>query len=99
MDLVRVAFELRVGDQGVVMQDLTPGFLPAFRCIKEKLAAMRTRDPLKARKDALQAEIVSQLVRDYAFGKLGSGCMLRSGKLQVYAGAGENEDVVLQDQT
>ena len=42
-----------------------------FIRVKEKLAAMRTRDPLKARKDALQAQIVSQLVRDYALGELG----------------------------
>jgi hypothetical protein len=42
----------------------------SFVRVKEKLAATRTRDPLKARKDALQAQIVSQLVRDYALGEL-----------------------------
>ncbi len=41
-----------------------------FIRVKEKLAAMRTRDPLKARKDALHAQIVSQLVRDFALGEL-----------------------------
>ena len=51
-----------------VMRAPTPG---SFIRVKEKLAAMRTRDPLKARKDALHAQIVSQLVRDYAFGELG----------------------------
>jgi hypothetical protein len=38
--------------------------------VKEKLAAMRTRDPLTARKGALHAQIVGQLVRDYALGEL-----------------------------
>ena len=51
-----------------VMRVPTPA---SFICVKEKLAAMRTRDPLKARKDALQAQIVSQLVRDYALGEIG----------------------------
>ena len=51
-----------------VMRVPTPA---SFIRVKEKLAAMRTRDPLKARKDALQAQIVSQLVRDYALGELG----------------------------
>ena len=51
-----------------VMRVPTPA---TFIRVKEKLAATRTRDPLKARKDALQAQIVSQLVRDYALGELG----------------------------
>lgn len=41
----------------------------SFARVKQKLAAMRSRDPLKARKDALQAEIVTQLIRDYALGE------------------------------
>jgi hypothetical protein len=41
----------------------------SFIRVKQKLAAMRSRDPLKARKDALQAGIVSQLVQDYALGE------------------------------
>jgi hypothetical protein len=41
----------------------------SFIRVKQKLATLRTRDPLKARKDALQANIVSQLVRDYALGE------------------------------
>ena len=41
----------------------------SFVRVKQKLATMRSRDPLKARKDALQAKIVSQLVRDYALGE------------------------------
>ena len=51
-----------------VMRVPTPA---TFIRVKEKLAATRTRNPLKARKDALQARIVSQLVRDYALGELG----------------------------
>ena len=50
-----------------VMRVPTPA---SFIRVKEKLAAMRTRDPLKARKDALHAQIVGQLVRDYALGEL-----------------------------
>ena len=50
-----------------VMRVPTPA---SFIRIKQKLAAMRTRDPLKARKDALQAQIVSQLVGDYALGEV-----------------------------
>ncbi len=46
-----------------VMRVPTPS---TFIRVKQKLATMRTRDPLKARKDALQAQIVGQLVRDYA---------------------------------
>jgi hypothetical protein len=49
-----------------VMRAPTPA---TFIRVKEKLAALRTRDPLKARKDALQAQIVSQLVREYALGE------------------------------
>jgi hypothetical protein len=41
----------------------------SFIRVKQKLAAMRSRDPLKARKDALQADIVSVLVTDYALGE------------------------------
>ena len=51
-----------------VMRVPTPA---SFIRVKEKLATTRTRDPLKARRDALQAQIVSQLVRDYALGELG----------------------------
>ncbi len=36
-----------------------------FVRVKQQLAAMRERDPLKARKDALQAEIVVRLMREY----------------------------------
>ncbi len=39
-----------------------------FVRIKKKLSNMRTRDPLKARKDALQASIVTELIQDYALG-------------------------------
>jgi hypothetical protein len=41
----------------------------SFVRVKQELASMRTRDPLKARKDALQAEIVQQLIQDYALGE------------------------------
>jgi hypothetical protein len=41
----------------------------SFVKVKQQLATMRTRDPLKARKDALQADIVSQLIKDYALGE------------------------------
>jgi hypothetical protein len=42
----------------------------SFIRVKQQLASMRSRDPLKARKDALQAEIVSQLVTEYALGEV-----------------------------
>jgi hypothetical protein len=41
-----------------------------FVRIKKKLSNMRTRDPLKARKDALQASIVEGLMQDYALGEV-----------------------------
>ena len=41
-----------------------------FVRVKKKLAGMRTRDPLKARKDALQAGIVESLIREYALGEI-----------------------------
>lgn len=41
----------------------------SFVGVQQQLAAMRNRDPLKARKDALQAEMVSQLMRDDALGE------------------------------
>ena len=41
----------------------------SFVSVQQQLAAMRNRDPLKARKDALQAEMVSQLMRDDALGE------------------------------
>ncbi len=41
-----------------------------FVRVKQQLAAMRERDPLKARKDALQAEIVQQMVLNYALGEI-----------------------------
>jgi Nucleotidyltransferase len=41
----------------------------SFIRVKHQLATLRTRDPLKARNDALQADIVNQLVRDYALGE------------------------------
>ena len=41
-----------------------------FVRIKKKLSNMRTRDPLKARKDALQASIVAALIQDYALGEV-----------------------------
>ena len=40
-----------------------------FMRIKKKLANMRERDPLKARKDKLQAGIVAKLIADYALGE------------------------------
>ncbi len=40
-----------------------------FVRVKKKLATMRTRDPLKARKDALQARVVEQLIQTYALGE------------------------------
>ena len=43
----------------------------SFVRVKQTLASLRTRDPLKARKDAVQAEIVSELMRDYALGEQG----------------------------
>jgi Nucleotidyltransferase len=43
----------------------------SFISVKQKLAAMRSRNPLKARKDALQASIVNQLVSRYALGEQG----------------------------
>lgn len=41
----------------------------SFVRVKQKLATTLSRDPLKARKDALQAEIVSQLMQNYALGE------------------------------
>jgi hypothetical protein len=41
-----------------------------FVRIKKKLSKMRARDPLKARKDALQANIVAGLIQDYALGEV-----------------------------
>jgi hypothetical protein len=43
----------------------------SFIRVKQQLSKLRTRDPLKARKDALQAQIVSQLMQDYALGEHG----------------------------
>jgi hypothetical protein len=43
----------------------------SFIRVKENLAAMRIRDPLKACKDALPAQIVSQLMRDCALRQSG----------------------------
>ena len=40
-----------------------------FVRIKKTLAAMRERDPLKGRKDALQASIVAKLIETYALGE------------------------------
>jgi hypothetical protein len=42
-----------------------------FVRVKQQLAVQRDRDPLKARKDALQATIVSNMMRDYALGEHG----------------------------
>jgi hypothetical protein len=42
-----------------------------FVRVKQQLAVQRDRDPLKARKDALQAAIVSNMMRDYALGEHG----------------------------
>jgi hypothetical protein len=41
----------------------------SFVRIKQHIANMRSRDPLKARKDALQAQIVEQMVAQYALGE------------------------------
>jgi hypothetical protein len=40
-----------------------------FVRVKKRLASMRGRDPLKARKDALQASIVAAMIQDYALGE------------------------------
>lgn len=41
----------------------------SFVRVKQKLSAVRNRDPLKAHKDALEAAIVSQLIQHYALGE------------------------------
>jgi hypothetical protein len=41
-----------------------------FVRVNKKLAGMRNRDPLKARKDALQAGIVASMIKDYALGEV-----------------------------
>lgn len=55
------------GHMAMVRVPMPASFVKA----KQKLSTIRSRDPLKARKDALQAEIVSQLMQDYALGEHG----------------------------